>query len=171
MKRWVVIAFLTCGVLALRPPPAAADLTAFWGVSWRPVEQCQSCSPTVSPSKSTKGIAIGVGLIVVGFEFEYSKIAEDELAGLPGLATGMGNLVVMTPTYKLQLYGTTGGGLFHETYRDRGTTSFGSNIGGGVKIGLAGPIRLRVDYRVFNLNGDPLFKRVKRLYGGVSISF
>ncbi len=112
-----------------------------------------------------------MGLIVVGFEFEYGKTVEDEATGAPGLTTGMGNLMVMTPTVKVQLYGTTGGGLFHETYRDRGTTSFGTNVGGGVKLGLAGPIRLRLDYRIFNLNGDPLYKRVQRFYAGVSVSF
>jgi hypothetical protein len=96
---------------------------------------------------------------------------QDDLKGAPGLTTGMGNLMIMTPTQKVQLYATTGGGLFHEIYRTRGTTSFGTNIGGGVKIGLAGPIRLRLDYRIFKLNGDPLFTKYQRFYGGLSLSF
>jgi hypothetical protein len=40
-----------------------------------------------------------------------------------------------------------------------------------MKIGLAGPIRLRLDYRVFNLNGNPLYNHVQRFYGGLSIAF
>ena len=40
-----------------------------------------------------------------------------------------------------------------------------------VKLALAGPLRLRLDYRVFRLNGNPLFKKVQRFYGGLSLSF
>jgi len=159
MKRSLVILLFTVSLLALRPAPAAADLTGFIGFSPTP------------DTRSAKGVAIGVSLIVVGFEFEYSHIVEDQAKGTQGLTTGMGNLMVMTPTYKLQLYGTTGGGLFHESYRSTGTTSFGTNIGGGAKLALAGPIRLRLDYRVFNLNGNPLYKRVQRFYGGISVAF
>ena len=34
-------------------------------------------------------------------------------------------------------------------------TNFGINVGGGAKIILAGPLRLRLDYRVFTLSGTP----------------
>ena len=159
MKRFGLIAALLLLALLVRPAPAAADLTAFWGVS-----------PTPS-SRTAKGVAIGLGLLVVGFEFEYGKIAENEAQAAPELTTGMGNLVVMTPTFKVQLYGTTGGGIYHERFRDYTNTSFGTNVGGGVKIGLAGPIRLRVDYRVFNLNGSPILNHVHRVYAGLSLSF
>ena len=33
-------------------------------------------------------------------------------------------------------------------------TGFGTNVGGGVKIDLVGPLRLRLDYRVFKLTDD-----------------
>jgi len=159
MKRVVVTGVLSVLACIVRPAPAAADVTAFFGVSPSP------------STRTTQGVAIGVGLIVVGFEFEYGKTKQDDLKGAPGLTTGMGNLMVMTPTQKVQLYATTGGGMFHEIYRTRGTTNFGTNVGGGVKLGLAGPIRLRLDYRVFKLNGDPLFTKVQRFYGGLSLSF
>jgi hypothetical protein len=145
--------------MTMRPAPAAADVTAFLGVS-----------PTPS-SRSAKGISIGIGLLIVGFEFEYAKIAEDEREAAPALTTGMGNIVIMTPTYKVQLYGTTGAGLFHERLRDFTTTHVGTNIGGGAKIALAGPIRLRLDYRVFKLNGTPVVDTVQRFYAGLSLSF
>ncbi len=159
MKRYVLIAPLMLLVLLVRPAPAAADLTGFWGVS-----------PTPS-SRSAKGVAIGLGLLVVGFEFEYGKIVEDEAQAAPELTTGMANIMVMTPTFKVQLYGTTGGGLYHERWRDYTNTSFGTNIGGGVKFALAGPVRLRVDYRVFNLTGTPILGHVHRVYAGLSLSF
>ena len=159
MKRALAISALTVLGLGFRPSPAFADLTAFFGASPTPA------------SRSARGLAIGVGLIVVGFEFEYGKLTQDDAKGAPGLTTGVGNLMVMTPTYKVQLYGTTGGGIFHEIYRTRGTTSVATNVGGGVKLALAGPIRLRLDYRIFHLSGDPLYKRVQRFYGGLSLSF
>jgi len=158
MKRACVISVFAALLLGLRPSPAAADITAFFGVS--------------SPStRTTQGVAIGIGLIIVGFEFEYGKMKQDDAGGAPELTTGMGNLILMTPTHKVQLYGTTGGGAYHELYRSRGTTNFGTNIGGGVKLALAGPLRLRLDYRTFRLSGDPIVKRVQRFYGGVSLSF
>ena len=159
MARYSALALLVLTLLAASPAPALADLTAFAGVSSTP------------SSRSAKGVAIGIGLVIVGFEFEYSKIAEDETQAAAGLTTGMGNIVLMTPTVKLQLYATTGGGLYRETVRDFTTTNFATNIGGGAKIGLAGPIRLRIDYRVFSLNGSPVLKRYQRIYGGVSLSF
>jgi hypothetical protein len=159
MARKCSIALLMMLLLMASPRPAAADVTGFLGVSSTP------------SGRSAKGIAIGIGLIIVGFEFEYSKISEDESQAAAGLTTGMGNLQVMTPTTKLQLYATTGGGLYRETYRDVTTTNFATNIGGGVKIGLAGPVRLRIDYRIFNLNGNPTLKRYQRVYGGLSLSF
>ena len=159
MSRYGALAALVVLLLTLAPAPAAADVTGFLGVSSTP------------SGRSAKGIAIGIGLVIVGFEFEYSKISEDETTAAAGLTTGMANIQVMTPTIKLQLYATTGGGLYRETYRDVNTTSFATNIGGGVKIGLAGPVRLRIDYRVFNLNGNPTLRRYQRVYGGLSLSF
>ena len=159
MKRVVVLAAVTLAALVVRPAPAFADLTGFLGFS------------TTPESRSAKGVAIGVSLIVVGFEFEYSKITEEQVTGAPGLATGSGNVLFMTPTSKIQLYGTTGAGLFHETYRSVGTTQVATNVGGGAKLAFLGPIRLRLDYRIFHLNGTPVEKRVQRFYAGLNIAF
>jgi hypothetical protein len=40
-----------------------------------------------------------------------------------------------------------------------------------VKISLLGPLRARVDYRVFKLQGDPLHDVVHRVYAGVNLRF
>ena len=152
----LALAFL---LLTLTPAPARADLTAFFGVTTTPT------------NRSAKGIAVGVSLVVVGFEYEYSHTSEDEVNAAPNLVTNMGNILVQTPTGGVQLYFTAGGGFYQETYRDFQTSGFGTNLGGGAKITLVGPIRLRLDYRVFNLHGDPLYVHPKRFYGGVVVSF
>ena len=158
MKRACTVILLTLAILTVRPAPAAADATAFWGFS-----------PTVT-TRSTTGFAVGISLLIVGFEFEYAHLNEDTTAGAPGLGTGMFNAVVMTPT-KTQLYVTAGGGVYHESLAAVGRTNVGINVGGGVKLPLAGPIRLRVDYRVMTLSGSPVTKTVQRIYFGGNLAF
>jgi hypothetical protein len=158
MKRACLVTLLTLAVLTFRPAPALADGTAFWGFS-----------PTVT-TRSTTGFSVGVSLLIVGFEFEYAHLNEATTAGAPGLNTYTFNALVMTPT-RTQLYVTAGGGLFHESLATAGNTTVGVNVGGGVKVPLAGPIRLRVDYRVMTLSGSPITKTVQRFYFGANIAF
>jgi hypothetical protein len=152
--------------------PASADLTAFVGVS---------------PSPSTRpgwGAALGAGLLVVGFEFEYCRLEEDSLEAVPSVKTGMGNLLVQTPIsiHGWQLYGTIGGGVYRERLGDLTETSFAGNLGGGAKVTLSGAFRLRFDYRMFTLRGDPIpgsalaagdheHGRVHRFYAGLNLNF
>ena len=82
----------------------------------------------------------------------------------------MMNALVMTPT-KTQLYLTAGGGFYKEDLTGSSVTSFGTNIGGGVKISLLGPLQVRIDYRIFNLRGDARFKRPQRIYAGLNLHF
>jgi hypothetical protein len=155
--RWVSTGLLALALVAGQPSPAHADATAFWGYS-----------PTPS-NRSATGFAVGVNIIVVGFEFEYSHVAEDSAAAATGIGSGMINALIQTPTHT-QLYVTAGGGFYHETLNSNGHTGFGSNVGGGIKLPLAGPLRLRIDYRVFNLHGSAA-KNPKRLYAGINLSF
>lgn len=159
MRRTLVTGLLLLAALVGRPAPAAADVTAFWGFSPTP------------ETRRTGGFAVGITVLVVGFEFEYGHTREAEMDGAPGLRTGMANAIFQTPTGNVQLYVTAGGGFYRETYRDRSETSFGTNIGGGVKFGLVGPLRARVDYRIFSLRGDPLYPTPKRLYAGLNLTF
>jgi hypothetical protein len=148
-------------LLLLSATSAFADLTAFIGVSPSPDRHL------------AKGLAIGSGLVIVGFEFEYCEISEDVPEGLPSVRTGSGNVLLQTPIpiNGWQFYGTVGGGLYRERLEDRQETSFAGNIGGGAKYTLAGPLRLRFDYRVFTLRGDPLYSRVHRFYAGANLAF
>jgi hypothetical protein len=141
--------------------PAIADITAFLGTT------------TTPSNRAVKGFGFGAGFAIVGFEFEYADTSEDLSDGAPSLRTGMGNVLLQTPfaIHGFQPYFTTGGGVFHESLGPGSETSFAANTGGGAKISLAGPLRARVDYRVFRLQGDPLFETVHRVYAGVNVKF
>ena len=120
-----------------------------------------------------RGFAVGFGLLVIGFEFEYANLSEDELEGIPGLQTGSGNILLQTPieVSGFSFYGTAGGGMYRERLVIRQETHFASNFGGGVKIRLVGPLRVRADYRVFRLQGDPLHETYQRFYVGGNLAF
>ena len=148
-------------LLVTSAAPAFADATIFLSSTTTPV------------NRPGKGVALGVSLLVVGFEFEFADAGESVADAAPSLRTGMGNALVQTPipVAGMQFYFTTGGGLYRERLGDRQETQFGINTGGGVKISLFGPIRARVDYRLFKLRGEPLHKTVHRVYAGLNLAF
>ena len=158
MRRSISRLLLVALFVAL-PAPAFADITAFVGLLNKP------------ESRPTRGFAAGIGLLVVAFEFEYTNAAEDLAKARPSLTTGMGNVVVQTPFSKLQFYGTVGGGVYRERLGDVQETNLGTNIGGGVKFALIGPLRARVDYRIFNFRGEPMHATVQRFYAGLNLKF
>ncbi len=160
MNRPFTVAIITLALVGAARP-ADADVTAFLGANRTP------------GNRPVRGFAAGAGLLVVGFEFEYSDSAEDLKGGAPRLRTGMGNVYVQNPipTAGMQFYATVGGGLFREQLGTRLETNVGTNIGGGVKIALAGPFRLRLDYRIFTLAGNPLHKNPQRVYAGITMGF
>jgi opacity protein-like surface antigen len=153
------IGILAAVVLLAVPATAAADVTAFFGAGHKP------------KTRAAKGAAVGITLIVVGFEVEYSDISENDEDAAPRLRTGMANAMVQTPTSGAQLYATAGAGAYRETFRGTHISNTGINIGGGLKLGLLGPLKMRVDYRLFKLRGNPLYSTVHRVYAGVNTSF
>jgi opacity protein-like surface antigen len=158
-RRFVSL-LLVVGLLGI-PSTAAADITAFLGVNPTPT------------NRTVKGFAIGTGLVIVGFEFEYAHSNEDISEGSPSLRTFMFNGLLQTPIpiAGMQFYGTAGGGAYRETLNDNSETNVGINVGGGVKISLIGPIRLRLDYRVTTLKGDARHPKPQRFYAGVNFKF
>jgi len=158
----VMRAIATAAVLcALSATPALADITGFVGANTTPA------------NRQTLGAAVGFGLLIVGFEFEYAVTTDDATVGAPSLKTGMANVLLQTPLplAGFQPYGTVGAGMYNETLGAHSDTSFGSNIGGGVKISLVGPLALRVDYRVFKLGSGALYSPAHRIYAGVNLKF
>ena len=163
-----VLLFLLAGVSSAR-----ADLTAFIGAQSNP------------STRLTRGISAGSGFLIVGFEGEYAQASGDDVCPLnpsgvdcaPSVRTIMFNGLVQTPkgiVPKVQLYATAGGGYYRIRLEplDLQDTGFGSNLGGGVKIDLVGPLRLRLDYRVFRL-GDEFgeARTAQRFYAGANIAF
>lgn len=164
------ICLLAGALLLVNAAPARADLTGFLARTSTPV------------ARPAKGVAIGTGLLVVGFEFEYAATDEDldvppgPASVSPALKTFMFNGLLQTPVpiARMQFYGTMGGGVYRETLStepDGDRTNFGTNVGGGAKITLAGPLRLRVDYRIFSLRGTPRHTNVQRFYAGINLKF
>ncbi len=165
MRHVRAIAVTALALLMLAPASAFADATVFLGT-------------TTSPSnRLAKGFAVGAGLLVIGFEFEYADTTDDLATGAPSLKTGMGNLLLQSPVafFGIQPYYTIGGGIYHESLGTDGSladnTGFGANTGGGVKISLIGPVRLRVDYRVFSLKNGALVSPAHRVYAGLNLKF
>jgi hypothetical protein len=155
------IGTLVVGALIAWPTAAAADLTAFLGLTSTP------------DTRLARGIAAGGGLVIVAFETELARIGEDTAENRPGLTTVMGNVLIQTPAAigGVQLYGTSGLGVYRERLGDVSETAVAANIGGGVKIGVAGPLKLRLDYRLFRLRGSPIHDVYHRAYAGATLGF
>jgi hypothetical protein len=139
--------------------PARADITAFIGAN------------TTPDNRQVRGGALGFGVLIIGFEGEYAFTPDDPRAAAPSLKTGIANVVLQSPVpfFGIQPYFTTGGGVYQEKLGLASDTGFALNTGGGVKISLAGPIRLRVDYRVFKLGSGALYSPAHRIYAGLNL--
>ena len=95
-------AAIVCALLLAIATPARADITAFLGTNITP------------DNRPTRGFALGITVLVVGFEFEYSNTSDstDPTTLAPSLKTGTANLLLQTPVAiaGFQPYFTTGGG-------------------------------------------------------------
>ena len=158
MRWWTHIAGSLLLVL-LTSGPAHADATIFLGTTTTPARRL------------TRGFAAGASLIILGFEFEYADTAEEQTATAPSLKTGMGNAYVQAPVGTIQFYALLGGGLYRERMGNEHETSTATAFGGGAKVVLAGPLRLRLDYRLFKMGGKPRYPQVHRVYAGLNLMF
>ena len=139
--------------------PARADITVFIGANTTPA------------NRQVRGGSLGFGLLIIGFEGEYAFTPDDPRAAAPSLRTGIANIVLQSPVpfFGIQPYFTTGGGFYQEELGLHSDTGFALNTGGGVKVTLAGPIRLRVDYRIFKLGSGALYSPAHRIYAGLNL--
>jgi opacity protein-like surface antigen len=153
---------LVCLLIIAFSRSALADGTLFLG------------TVTTPANHATKGFAIGAGFLVIGVEFEYASTNEDAEHAAPSVKTGMGNFYLQTPIpiAGMQFYWTTGAGGYRERLGESHLeTNLVFNTGGGAKVSLVGPLKVRLDYRVLKLRGSPLFSTLHRVYAGVNLSF
>ena len=144
--RSVFVILSVLAVMLCASAPANADLTAFAGANATP------------SNRPVKGFAAGLSLLVIGFEFEFSDTAADEMAGAPGLRTGMFNLLLKTPfgISGLRFYGTVGGAMtnYEIVVTDRiddrtgaiDQTLYGYVLGGGAEYAMTENVSVRLDY-------------------------
>jgi hypothetical protein len=161
--RHLIAISAAAAVISIVAPDARADvnLTGFLGAS------------TTPSTRSARGLAAGAGILVVAFEFEYSNMSQEQASGTPALDTAMFNGMIQTPfvVKRLQFYGTIGGGIYRETLGDYDRVSSGIDYGGGVKISIAGSLKARMDYRLFDLHGSARVPKPQRVYGALMLSF
>jgi opacity protein-like surface antigen len=148
-------------LLLLSAAPAWADATLFLGATTTPT------------NRTARGGAIGTGLLVVGFEFEYSSTTDDVKTGAPSMRVGSANGLLQTPVaiFRFQPYVTAGAGIFRERVGSSTDTGIAPNVGGGAKISLVGPLRVRVDYRAFKLGSGARYSPSHRFYVGLNLKF
>ena len=158
MRKTLLLAVL---LMVSIPGRAFADVTAFLGVNTTPT------------SRQTRGFAVGMGLLFVGFEFEYASTNEDLSAGAPSLKMGSGSVLLQTPiaVAGFQPYFETGAGYYQEELGAHTDGGFAVSTGGGVKVSLAGPLRLRVDYRIIKLGSGAVATPAQRIYAGLNLKF
>ena len=89
--------------ICLTPGVASADATLFLGRNSAGDDRAVA-----------RGFAVGVSLLVVGFEFEYANAGEDATLLRPSLRTTSGNVFAQTFGLPFQLYATTGAGMYRE---------------------------------------------------------
>lgn len=142
--------------------PARADLTVFAGLQ---------SAPEIRPST---GLSVGFGVLLVGWEVEVARATEQQDDLVPSLSTGTGSLYVQNPIpiSGMQFYAIAGAGV----YRERLDGAFQQTdvhlaLGGGAKIGLAGPLKLRLDYRIFKLRDAVVKDNPQRVYAGLALAF
>ena len=151
----LVLVLLLCASV-----PARADLTIFAGLQG---------SPVIRP---TTGISLGFGLLLVGWEVEIARVTEEFEDAAPSIAAGTASLYVQNPVpiSGVQFYAIAGAGLYRERLGIVEQTDVHLALGGGAKVSLAGPLKLRLDYRYFRLR-DAFEPDAQRLYAGLTLSF
>jgi hypothetical protein len=157
-----VAALLLASVPPASAGPAGIDFTAFLGAAGGP------------STRLAAGLAVGSATGPLGWEVEYGHVGEDATGGSPTLQTLMVNGLGQTTfdVHGMQFYGTLGAGFYHESLLERSQTNIAVNGGGGVKMKMGGPFRLRLDYRLTRLVGSAIGSHwVHRFYVGANVGF
>ena len=155
-------------LILMNPVSARADATVLLGLM------------SVGGPRPSFGVAVGYCPSAAGFEIEYLGTLGGQTADHSSAGGIFASLIVQPVTISnVQFFGIGGFGVWGETFADgTGTGELNAkNIGGGVKIGIAERLRLRLDYRLFLLgdpegaSGVPSTKHPQRLSAGLHLVF
>lgn len=158
----LLVAGLTLGLI-LGASPARADLTVFGGFS----------SPSLP--RPTIGFSLDFLCRMVCLEAEWARTAGGNASRYVA-TTGLNVFVNFPATVNgVQWYATGGFG----TYSQSSTRGYptAKNIGVGTKLPLVGPLKVRLDYRVYFVNLDETQSRPAssfhshRVTSGLSLAF
>jgi hypothetical protein len=145
--------------------PAHADATVLVGLA------------TPSAPHPTIAVSWGVARRMVGFEIEYAS-ATRTTGTTPSVGTIGVNLLVQLPeaVNGIRWYATGGLGIHAQSWNGGGTYGSSRSIGGGAKVPLAGPLKVRLDYRFFFFSAEeherpPLYFHSHRISGGLTLEF
>jgi hypothetical protein len=133
---------------------------------------------TMQVRRPAIGGAVGYCLESVCVETEYARTFENSVSRAPAVSTlGFRFLVLFrSPVQHIKLYGVYGVGMHLEKgrYANEGVNEY-RNLGGGGLLTLAGPLELRLEYRLLILRGldhDPPFQwHPQYLSTGLTVSF
>ena len=169
MRTNIVRAALTVALLGGIAAPASADGTLLFGLQ------------TTSSPHPTVGVAWGHWPGTVGFELEYAGSLGKATATTPSAGTITANALVRTPwrIHGCRVYALGGFGMYGESGGGRGSGEVGAtDLGAGTAIPLGGPLKLRLDYRVYMLGrapdaspGSPISRHPQRLSAAFSLAF
>jgi hypothetical protein len=162
----LVVLTISSGRAAAQPAELPVNLTAFAGLAMAP------------DPHAALGVAVGVRPRPgpVSLEFEFSRSRSDPASGVPAIMIFAGNILIQLPAQgsRFQFYGTFGGGIYFQLFdHHSGEPDDAPSFGGGVKVTLAGPLKLRMDYRAFRLApmAGEYHSNEQRLYTGIVAGF
>lgn len=133
---------LLAAIVIMTPASARADGTVLLGLT---------SAGTLRPSF---GFSFGYRPSAVGVEVEYLSTFPQQSPG--GYSAGgiFGSVIVQPVTIShLEIFAVGGVGVWGEGFKGGKRTGVlnAGNVGGGVLVALAGPLKLRLDYRLFLL--------------------
>jgi hypothetical protein len=162
-----------CGLLLAGARPAMADATVFAG--------------TIATGTQRRVVGGAFGFFpratggVTGFEVEVMRTLGEAARGHYDLDGGGASLIVQwnALSRRVKFFGLGGGGVYSGTIgeNDQFGGVFAGHAGGGVKVAIAGPLNVRLDYRVYFLSSTiesparDIDMRPRRLAAGLALAF
>lgn len=169
MRRLLSGAAWLVALVLMNPLSARADATVLVGLM------------SVDALRPSFGFSFGYRPSAVGFEIEYLSTLGPTTPGHFSAGGIFASVIVQPVTISnVQVFAIGGFGIWGEGFSGgKGTGVLDAkNVGGGVLVALAGPMRLRLDYRLFLLGEveevgsiAPRRKHPQRIAAGLHFAF